>query len=202
MTIWYLRPQSILQCCFNLCISISMLNHRIAYFHKFWLRFSLPIQIDFREITSFNYVFRSSVWSLMVYTSHLSSHLSLSFCYISDIFNGITKWQYFKLHFLIVGLERIKRKFLYIFFFNTEFVFSDLVKSTSFNSWIFLEMSMYTITSYTNDMSFIPNPYAFSSSCFTEMVGTSKIMLNISGESSYYCQVSYFWEETFNNWPL
>ena len=94
-----------------------------------------------------------------------------------------------------------KKKGFYIFFsfFNTEFVFSDLVKSTSFNSWIFLEMSMYTIMSYTNDMSFISNPYAFSSSCFTEMVGTSKRMLNISGESSYYCQVSYFWEETFNN---
>ena len=112
--------------------------------------------------------------------------MSLSFCYISDIFNGITKWQYFKLPFLIVGLERTKRKvYIYIFsFFNIELVFSDLVKSTSFNSWIFLEMSMYKIMSHTNDMSFIPNPYAFSSSCFTEMVGTSKIMLNRRGESN------------------
>lgn len=172
-----------------------MLNHRIAYFHKFWLRFSLPIQIDFREIISFNYV-------SMVPNGMYFPLMSLSFCYISDIFHGITKWQYFKLHFLTFGLE-IKTKFLYIYiFFNTEFVFSYLVKSTSFNSWIFLEMSMYTIMSYTNDMSFIPNPYAFSSSCFTEMAGTSKTILNTSGESSYYCQVSYFWEETFNNWPL
>lgn len=39
-------------------------------------------------------------------------------------------------------------------------------------------------------------------SCFIELVGTSRIMLKRSGESSYYCYVSYFWEETFNNSPL
>ena len=43
---------------------------------------------------------------------------------------------------------------------------------------------MYKIMSHTNDMSFIPNPYAFSSSCFTETVGTFKIMLDRRGESN------------------
>lgn len=81
--------------------------------------------------------------------------MSLSFCYISDIFNGITKWQYLKLHFLIFGLGKNKYKvFIYFFLFlilNLSLV--TLLNSTSFNSWIFLEMSMYTIMSYTNDIS-------------------------------------------------